>query len=486
MSATEIRAALQRLCENKAMTFIGDPDEMIPYLREWRDAYRGEAAAVAFPTCAEDVVALVTLAREQGAHLVPQGGNSGLVGGQIAFDSERAIVVSLARMNRILHVDPDDNTLTCEAGCIVADVQAAAADVERLFPLSLSSEGSCRIGGVLSTNAGGCGVLRYGSAGDLLLGLEVVLADGSVWDGLRKLRKDNTGYDLKRVFVGAEGTLGIITKAVLRLFPQPRSTSCALVALPEPAAGLSLLREAEAMSGGTVSAFELLPRIALEMVLRHTPEARAPMSLESPWYVLVEMASAGEQQEATAMMEIILERGVTKGWVLDGVVAMNKAQENAFWLLRESVSESQKREGGSIKHDVSVAVSKVPEFLAIASRQVEAALDGVRVVAFGHMGDGNIHFNLSQPEGMSREAFAREAERLHRIVYDVVGGMGGSISAEHGIGIVKLEENARWKSDVEMNLMGALKATLDPDGIFNPGKLVTPDNAVPLPRPRGT
>lgn len=479
MSGADLRAALERLCtdgcqagKNRGMSFFGDSEVMAPYLCEWRGIYKGEAAAVVFPSCTEDVVRLVELAREKSAHLVPQGGNTGLVGGQIAFDKEHAIVVSLKRMNRISHIDTEDNTLTCEAGCLLADARTQAESANRLFPLSLASEGSCCIGGLLSTNAGGCGVLRYGSAGDLLLGLEVVLADGSVWNGLQSLRKDNTGYDLKRLFVGAEGTLGIITQAVLRLIPLPHSKICTFVAIASPTAGLAYLRQAEALSGGEISAFELMSRLALKMVLRHIPSARAPLDLGAPWYLLVELSSAREQEEAAMIMEKILEEGITQNLILDGVMAMNSAQAAAFWLLRESVSQAQKQEGQSIKHDVSVAVSKIPEFLERASRAVEEALEGIRVVAFGHMGDGNIHFNLLQPEQMRKDAFLGEEEKLHRVVYDLVGEMNGSISAEHGIGIVKLVENSRWKSKVEVGLMRTLKDALDPGKMFNPGKLV--------------
>ena len=474
MNAHTLHAALAQMCAEGAYAerkFLASAAEMAPYLREWRDVWRGEAAAVALPSCTADVAGLVRLARRHGAHLVPQGGNTGLVGGQIAFDRQRAIVVSLKRMNRILRVDAAENALTCEAGCLLADVQAAAETAGRLFPLSLASQGSCSIGGVLSTNAGGCGVLRYGSAGDLALGLEAVLADGSVWDGRRALRKDNTGYDLKRLFIGAEGSLGIVTGAVLRLFARPRSSVCAFAATPTPEAGLSLLRAAEEASGGEVSAFELLPRIALELVARHIPAARLPLPPKAPWHVLVEISSARRQAEAAGVMERILQAGFDNGWVTDAVMAQNTAQEAEFWLVRESVSEAQKREGGSIKHDVAVPVSQVPAFLRRAAEAVQAALPGARVVAFGHVGDGNIHFNLSQPEGMGRQAFAREAGRLQRIVYDLVGEMGGSISAEHGIGVAKREENARWKPPEELELMRKLKRALDPDGIFNPGKL---------------
>ena len=474
MSTEKLRTALERLCKEKPnLRLLSDSEEMTPYLREWRDAYRGEAAAVALPSSVEDVVALVKLTHEcDGVHLVPQGGNTGLVGGQIAFDNEHAITVSMTRMNRILEIDTVNNTLTCEAGTLLADVQAAADNADKLFPLSLASQGSCRIGGVLSTNAGGCEVLRYGCAGDLLLGIEVVLSDGSVWDGMRPLRKDNTGYDLKRLFVGAEGTLGIITRAVLRLFPKPRSLVCAFVGIVSPSAGLSLLREAEKISGGEVTAFELMPRIAIKMVERHTPSARMPMASDSPWYVLLEISSSREQKDAVEMMEKILAHAFDKKMILDGTIANSKVQEESFWLIRESISESQKREGGSIKHDVSVSVSRMPEFLERATKAVEETLTGIRVVAFGHMGDGNIHFNLSQPAEMECNAFMIESERFHRVVYDIISDMGGSISAEHGIGIVKLEENTRHNSDIEQNLMRTLKHALDPGGIFNPGKLI--------------
>jgi FAD/FMN-containing dehydrogenase len=411
------------------------------------------------------VSAILAICNETRTAVVPQGGNTGLVGGQIPFDGE--VVLSLRRMNKLRAVDAAARTLTVEAGMVLADVQKAAADAGLLFPLSLAAEGSATIGGNLSTNAGGVAVLRYGMARDLVLGLEVVLADGRVLDLLRSLRKDNTGYDLKQLFVGAEGTLGVITAAALKLFPLPAVRATAFAAVASPAAAVDLLGRMQDATGGLVSAFEIMPRLGLELVLTHMPDARDPLSAPSPWYVLIEATSAGHS-DLTATFETAL----AEGGVTDAAIAANETQRAAFWALRENMSEAQKREGASIKHDVSVPVSAIPAFLEEATAAVLKALPGARPVSFGHIGDGNIHFNFSAPKGGGAAAFLARWEDVQRIVHDIVHAFGGSISAEHGIGVQKRDQLVRYKSAAELDVMRALKRTLDPNNILNPGKVI--------------
>jgi FAD/FMN-containing dehydrogenase len=396
--------------------------------------------------------------------VVPQGGNTGLVGAQIPRPGAGEVLIGLGRMNRVRAVDPVDNTVTVEAGCTLAAVQAAAAAVDRLFPLSLAAEGSCQIGGNLSTNAGGIHVLRYGNTRDLVLGLEVVTADGAVWDGLRALRKDNTGYDLKQLFVGAEGTLGIITAAVLKLFPRHRQVETVFAAVPDVDAAVALLGAVRAATDDGVLAFELIPRRALEFVTRHVPGTTDPLPRPSGWYVLFDLTVA----RATA--EQALAGAVEAGLITDAALAASAAQAAALWRLREAISESQKPEGASIKHDISVPVSRIPAFMHQALAAVERLVPGIRPVPFGHVGDGNLHFNLSQPPGADGRAFLARAEEIHLAVHDIVHALGGSISAEHGIGVAKREEIRRYKSEVEIALMRAVKQALDPKGIMNPGK----------------
>lgn len=440
-----------------------------PYLEEQRGLYHGSALAVVRPGSTEEVAAVVKACAETGIAMVPQGGNTGLCGGGVP--EGRAVVISTERLTRIRAVDPINFTLTAEAGCVLATLQDAAEAADCLFPLSLAAEGSCRIGGNVSTNAGGVAVLRYGNTRELVLGLEVVLADGRVWNGLRSLRKDNTGYDLKQLFIGAEGTLGIITAVTLKLFPRPRERATAMVALPDPSAALRILAAARAASGDAVTACELIPRIGVELCLRHLEGVRAPFDTPHPWVLLLELSSSrpGGLREA---LEQVLEQALENGDALDAVLAESGEQRKALWRIREGVPEAQKREGGSIKHDVAVPVSHVPEMLARCTAAVEAALPGVRVVAFGHIGDGNIHFNLTQPEGIDKQAFLAEWKRLNRIVHDIVAEMDGSVSAEHGIGRLKIEEMARYKSPVELDLMQRVKAALDPRGLMNPGKVL--------------
>ncbi len=452
--------------------FAEDPADIAPYLVEWRGHYRGTSPLVVKPATTAEVAAVMAICQQTGTKLVPQGGNTSLVGGSVPFEGNDEIVISLSRMNRIRRVDPMDDTLTAEAGCVLAQVQQAAEDVDRLFALRIASEGSCQIGGNLSTNAGGTNVLRYGNARDQVLGLEVVLPDGRIWDGLRALRKDNTGYDLKQLFIGAEGTLGIITAAVLKLHPRPASVQTAFVAVPDPFAALKLLDLAKRRSGGQVTACELMPRLGLDYVLRHTPGTRDPFAERHPWMVLLEFASGDSGGALRDALEATLEDGLGDGIVIDAVVAETTEQAKALWFLRESMSEAQKPEGGSIKCDIAVPISRTPEFIARASRAVEAICDGGRIIAFGHLGDGNIHFNPSQPVGMDKQAFLDRWEEITGVIHAITHELGGSISAEHGLGRMKRDEITHFKPAVEIDLMRTLKRTLDPGNVLNPGKVV--------------
>ena len=465
----EILARLKAVTGEKG--FIADERDMAPHLEERRELFHGRAAAVLKPASTEEVSAILQIAHEAGISVVPQGGNTGLVGGQIPDESGEAIILSLSRMNRVRAMDTLNNTLTVEAGVTLAAVQQAAADAGRMFPLSLASEGTCQIGGNLASNAGGTQVLRYGNARDLVLGLEVVLANGDVWNGLTGLRKDNTGYDLRHLFLGSEGTLGVITAAVLKLFPRPEAVTTAFVAVPDVEAAVGLLRIADMVSGGQVSAFELVPRIGLDFVTTHLDGAVDPLADRSPWYVLVEM-TAGMPAHLDEAMEASLKEGLEQGLVTDAAIAQSETQRAAFWRLRESLSDLQRLEGGSIKHDVSVPVSRMGDFIARATAAVEDRLPGVRPVPFGHIGDGNVHFNLSQPVAMDKAAFLDLWDEMNAIVHGIVREMGGSISAEHGVGQLKRDEIAATKSPVEMELMRSLKHALDPKGILNPGKVV--------------
>ncbi|MBI3454120.1 MAG: FAD-binding oxidoreductase [Rhodospirillales bacterium] len=451
---------------------IGDPADMTPHLVEQRGIYRGKAALVVRPASTAEIAQVVAICAEAGLAIVPQGGNTGLVGGGVPHEHGGEILLSLSRMNRIRAIDPLNDTIIVEAGCILANIQKAAAEADRLFPLSLAAEGTCQIGGNLSTNAGGVQVLRYGMARDLVLGLEVVLPDGRIWEGLSGLRKDNTGYDLKQLFLGAEGTLGVIAAAVLRLFPRPREVETVFCAIRDPQAAIELLARARAGIGDAVTAIELISDTALGMVLAHVPGTAHPLAARHPWCVLME-ASGGDTGGALRRgLERVLAAALEDGLVADATIAASTQQARALWRLREAISEAQKPEGASIKHDVSVPVSAVPAFIAEATAACERALPGVRVVAFGHAGDGNIHFNLSQPKGADGPAFAADRDRFNRIVHDIVAGHGGSISAEHGIGRLKRAELAHYAPAVKIDLMRALKHTLDPQNIMNPGKVI--------------
>lgn len=453
--------------------YMDDPDMLAPHLVEQRGLYKGKTSAMLSPANTEEVAAIMKLAQETKTPIVPQGGNTGLVGGQLPFEAGEELILSLSRMKAVRAIDTKNNTLTVEAGVTLLDVQEAAAEADRLFPLSLASEGSCQIGGNLSTNAGGTAVLRYGNARDLVLGLEVVLADGRIWHGLKGLRKDNTGYDLKQLFIGSEGTLGIITAAVLKLFPRPRAVETAFAAVPSVEAAVSLLRVAEAESGGMVTTFELVPRIGVEFVAKHLDGAEDPLEKPSPWYVLIEMTAGRKDAGLKETMEATLAAGMEKGLVSDAALAQSDSQRTSLWTLRESLSDIQKREGGSIKHDVSVPVSTMAAFIKRASEAVQKEMPGIRPVPFGHIGDGNVHFNLSQPEGMDKDAYLTQWDRMAGIVHNIVRKMGGSISAEHGVGRMKRDEIAATKDPVEIDMMHTLKRAFDPAGILNPGKVVS-------------
>jgi len=443
-------------------------DDLAPYCTDWRGRYTGSAPCVALPGSTEETAAVVRACAAAGVAMVPQGGNTGLCGGATPTGSE--VVINLRRMNRIRAIDADNNSLTVEAGCTLQAVQDAAAEMDRLFPLSLAAEGSATIGGNLSTNAGGVQVLRYGNARELTLGLEVVLADGRIWDGLRALRKDNTGYDLKHLFIGAEGTLGLITAATLKLFPRPRMHATAWVALPDPAAAVRLLGRLRDAAGDNVTAFEIVGRPALELVLGHIPNARDPLLGKPAWQVLIELS--GSRDDLSATLEQALEAAAEDGIVDDAVLAASGAQTAALWALRENVSEAQKIEGVSIKHDIAVPVSRIAEFIARADAALLAAFPHVRIVCFGHIGDGNLHYNQSRPDAQSNNEFIAQTGAVNRIVHDLVHELGGSISAEHGLGQLKREEVLRYKSATEMDMMRAVKQALDPRGLMNPGKLL--------------
>jgi len=447
---------------------IRAPTDMEGYMREWRGLWHGKSPLVLRPGSTEDISRILAIANETRTAVVPQSGNTGLAGGQIPRETGAEVLISLDRMTRIVDVDASDNTMTVEAGATLKSVRDAADAADRLFPLSLASEGSARIGGTLSTNAGGVNVMAHGNARDLCLGLEAVLADGRIWDGRKRLRKDNTGYDLKNIFIGAEGTLGVITGAVLKLFPKPTHYETAFIAVPSPQSALDLLSLTRELSGNRVTAFELMPLIALGFTIKHMG-VRDPLAAPSPWYVLSELSDP-----AQGTFNQILEEAVSRGLVTDATLAQSGTQRAELWAIRELMSESQKFEGGSIKHDVAVPVSKVPQFLEEAAVAVQRFMPGARLYSFGHMGDGNIHYNVSQPITMDTAAFLNTWEEMNAVVFEIVLKLGGSISAEHGIGRLKRHHMARIKSPVELQMMRDLKRMLDPYGILNPGK-VLPD-----------
>lgn len=452
---------------------LTDEDTRAPYLKEWRGRYHGTSRVVVRPGSPAEVAAVVSACAADGVAIVPQGGNTGLVGGSVGGADQ--ILLSTDRLTQIRAVDPANNTMTVDAGVVLQTIQNAAHEVDRLFPLSLGAEGSCRIGGNLSTNAGGTGVLRYGNARDLVLGLEVVLPDGRLWDGLRGLRKDNTGYDLKHLFIGAEGTLGIITGAVLKLFPKPKDRATALIAVPDPECALALLTRARSGSGDAVTGCELMCRGVVDFALTHIGGAVDPMGEPSPWYVLLEFTSPAEPVEGAGLntqMEAVLEAAFEMAEVTDATIAASETQANALWFLREAIVEAQRYEGGSIKHDIAVPVSALPAFLRAAQAAMDAYMPGIRPVPFGHLGDGNLHYNVSQPVGMDRDAFLAHWDPVNRIIHNLAREHDGTFSAEHGIGQLKRGELASTKSEVELDLMRAVKTAFDPAGLMNPGKVV--------------
>ena len=454
--------------EANVLTAEGD---MAPHLGDWRGRYRGAARCVVRPGSTAEVAAVVHACAAAGTPIVPQGGNTSHCGASIPDLTGRAVVLSLSRMRGVRAIDADNNTMTVEAGCVLHNIQEAARAVDRLFPLSLAAEGSCQIGGNLATNAGGVQVLRYGNARELVLGLEVVLPDGRVWDGLRGLRKDNTGYDMKQLFIGSEGTLGIITAAVLKLFPLPRAKATAWLAIDSAPTATRLLGQLQAAFGTSLTACELVSDVSLGLVLKNIRGARAPLG-DSPWHLLVDLSGPGDDTELRVGLEAFLERALENGEIVDAVVAQSGEQAEQLWVLRESISEAQKIEGFSIKHDISVPVSRIGEFLDRAGAALQAAYPGIRIVAFGHVGDGNLHYNQSKPEAGENAAFIAAQAQVNRIVHDIVHELGGSISAEHGIGQLKREELQRYKSAIELDMMRAVKQALDPQGIMNPGKVL--------------
>ncbi len=448
---------------------ITDPALQAPYLVEMRHLFEGHTPMVLRPSSVAEVSAILKLANATKTPVVPQGGNTGLVGGQIPHHNE--IVLSLNRLDRIREVDPTSNTITCEAGVTLQRAREAAAAADRLYPQLLPSEGTCTIGGNLATNAGGTAALAYGIARSHALGLEVVLADGRVLNNLNKLKKDNTGYDLKNLFIGAEGTLGIITAAVLRLVPRPRSVETAFVGITSAEAGLELLGLAQERAGNDVTSFEIMTRQGVELVVKYGASCRDPLAAPHPWYVLIELSSQ-QRQGLREVLEDILGQGVERGLVTDATIADSLEQAKAFWRIREMFGEVQGHAGGSIKHDVSVPVAAVPAFIKEANAAVAALIPGARPLPFGHLGDGNIHYNVSQPAGADRDEYLRRWDEVNAVVFAVVKKYGGSISAEHGIGVMKRDLLPSVKDPVALELMRSLKAMLDPNGILNPGKVL--------------
>ena len=467
--AERLRAFIDIVGEANALT---SADEIKPYLTENRGLYHGASPLVLKPGSTQEVSGILKLASETGTSIVPVSGRTGLVGGQVPREDGHDVLLSLERMNRIREVDPVADVIVADGGAILADVQKAAEAHDRLFPLSLGSEGSCRIGGNLATNAGGTAVLAYGNMRQLCLGLEVVLPTGEIWDGLRRLKKDNSGYDLRDLFIGAEGTLGVITGAVLKMVPRPRGRQVAYVGLASPEAALALFEKASQRCGTALTGFELMPRIGIEFTTKHIPGVRDPLASIHPWYALVDISTSDSAETAEAMMQELLAEAFETGLVSDAAIASSLAQQDAFWHLRESMSEAQRPEGGSIKHDVSVPISRIPAFLAEADAAVHALMPDARICAFGHLGDGNIHYNISQPVGADKAAFIARWREVNAVVHAVVHKHTGSISAEHGVGQLKRDELAASRPAIETELMRRIKHAFDPAGIMNPGKVI--------------
>ena len=451
---------------------ITDPERTAPMLRDHRALYRGHALAVVAPADVAAVSRVLAFCNENRIGVVPQGGNTGYCGGATPDASSSQVLLSLARLNRIRSLDLANYTLVAEAGCILADLQKAAAESDRYLPLSLGSEGSCMLGGNLSTNAGGLNVIRYGMAREMVLGLEVVLADGRVLDILTGLRKDNTGYDIKSLFLGAEGTLGVITAACLKLQPALRAHATAFIAVRDPEAAVSLLGLLREASGDCVTSFELIPRVGVEYTMRHIPCVVDPLSDPSPWYVLCEMSSARAETPLAHILEETLGAALVKGWVTDATIAQNERERAGFWRLREAIPEAQRKDGHSLKHDISVPVSQVPRFIQVAGDWVAQHVPQGVLVAYGHLGDGNLHFNINQRAGTQPAQLQAVEPKLKRAIHDFVRDFGGSFSAEHGIGQLKVFELERYANPVELELMRRVKKAFDPNGIMNPGKVL--------------
>lgn len=445
-----------------------DPDELAPHLTEWRDRFRGKTCIMLSPRTTTEVSAVIKACSTAGVAVVPQGGNTGLCGGAIPDMSGDQVLLSLSRLDAIRKVDVHDASIVVDAGCILADVQQAAREVGCFFPLSLSAEGSCQIGGNLATNAGGINVLRYGTARQQVLGLEVVLADGTVWNGLRLLRKDTAGYDMKQLFIGSEGTLGVITAASLKLYPDPGETTTSLLALSAADDAVEILMMMRERLGDRVQAFELMSDRCLRFVERHVPNTTAPFRTNSPWYVLCDAAG----DDARIRLEAVLAAAAENGLLSDAIIAKNQAESDRLWRIRHSISEAQKSEGTSLKHDISVPIGSIGVFLQRSGLLLQKLAPEARLVAFGHVGDGNLHYNISQPSGADGAEFRRSGERLTAAIYDLVDDLGGSFSAEHGVGVLKKEQLRRYRGGAELSLMRAMKAALDPKNTLNPGKVI--------------
>ncbi len=468
MSAPLITA----LCDAVGATQVLTEGDLAAYEQDWRKRYRGRALAVVRPGSTAEVAAVVKACATHGAGLVPQGGNTGLVGGSVPDGSGRQVLLSLQRLNKVRELDRANLTVTVEAGCVLQALQEMVAAHGLLFPLSLAAEGSCTIGGNLASNAGGTQVLRYGNARDLCLGLEVVTAQGEVWDGLAGLRKDNTGYDLRDLLIGSEGTLGLITAATMKLYPQPAAVTTALAALPTLAAAVELLQLAQARLGAGLTGFEVMNDVSLGLVRRHFPQLRQPLAA-SPWTVLLEQSDTESEAHARSLFEGLLEAALEAGLITDAAVAESLEQSNALWHLRESIPLAQAEEGLNVKHDISLPVSRIPAFVTATDAALQTAHPGARLVNFGHLGDGNLHYNVQAPErGANAEFLATHEAAINTLVYDAVGAHGGSISAEHGIGALKRDELAQRKSPVALQMMRAIKQALDPQGLMNPGRML--------------
>ena len=451
--------------------WIEDKEIIEPYLVEERGLFIGKSSLLLKPQNTEEVSKILKLCNEHNIKVVPQGGRTGLCGGTIPSENGKEIMLSLERMNNIKELNEENFTITVEAGCILNNIQNIADEKKFLFPLSLASEGSCTIGGNISTNAGGINVLRYGMARDLVLGIEVVLANGEIWNNLISLRKDNRGYDLKQLFIGSEGTLGIITSAVLKLFPAPRNIETALFAIPNPDAAIELLGLARSASADLLNAYELVSRVGMEMVIKNIPGAKEPLKEKYKWYILIEFSSSSKNN-LRQQIEDLFELALNKNIVLDGVIAESTQQRKELWTLRDGLNEAQKPEGGSIKHDISVPINNVSKFIYSASKCVEEFIPNSRVVAFGHIGDGNIHFNISQPLKQDKKEFLNKWTDVNKLVFDIVKNLDGSFSAEHGIGKLKREELQNYNPTIEINLMKSIKSSFDPNNILNPGKVL--------------